>query len=166
MSDHAYEGEGTTRTFDFVVAANRLPVDRRQGPDGTMAWHRSPGGLVTAMDSVMRGREGAWVGWAGDAGDAPEPFHEAGMYLVPVPLSQDDIDEYYEGFSNDTLWPIYHDVIVPATFHRAWWQVYQRVNERFADEVAQVAAPGATVWIHDYQLQLVPAMLRQVNFQV
>ncbi len=160
MSDHAYEGEGTTRTFDFVVAANRLPVDRRQGPDGTMAWHRSPGGLVTAMDSVMRGREGAWVGWAGDAGDAPEPFHEAGMYLVPVPLSQDDIDEYYEGFSNDTLWPIYHDVIVPATFHRAWWQVYQRVNERFADEVAQVAAPGATVWIHDYQLQLVPSMLR------
>ena len=71
----------------------------------------------------MKSREGAWVGWAGEAGDAPEPFDQDGMYLRPVPLSEKEVAEYYEGFSNDTLWPIYHDVIVPATFHRDWWNV-------------------------------------------
>ncbi|MCT1619929.1 alpha,alpha-trehalose-phosphate synthase (UDP-forming) [Janibacter hoylei] len=148
-------------TYDLVIAANRLPVDRVVGPDGSSEWHRSPGGLVTAMESVMRGREGAWVGWAGEAGEAPAPFAEAGMWLHPVPLSEDELQTYYEGFSNDTLWPIYHDVIVPAHFHREWWQDYQRVNERFAEAVCEVAAPGARVWIHDYQLQLVPALVRR-----
>ena len=149
--------------FDFVVAANRLPVDRREGRDGTVTWQRSPGGLVSAMDSVMRGREGAWIGWAGDAGDAPEPFEDSGMYLHPVALSAEDVADYYEGLSNDTLWPIYHDVIVPATFHRRWWQAYKRVNARFADAIAEVAAPRATVWVHDYQLQLVPSLVRQLR---
>lgn len=149
--------------YDFVVAANRLPVDRREGADGSVSWQRSPGGLVSAMDSVMRGREGAWVGWAGDAGEAPEPFEDSGMFLVPVALTTADVAEYYEGLSNDTLWPIYHDVIVPATFHRRWWHAYRRVNEKFARKIAEVAAPGATVWVHDYQLQLVPALLRQMR---
>ena len=149
------------RTYDLVIAANRLPVDRVVAPDGSSQWHRSPGGLVTAMDSVMRGRDGAWVGWAGEPGEAPAPFAEAGMWLHPVPLDAQELETYYEGFSNDTLWPIYHDVIVPAHFHREWWQAYERVNERFAEAVCEVAAPGAKVWIHDYQLQLVPALVRR-----
>ena len=106
---------------------------------------------------------GAWVGWAGDAGDAPEPFDEAGIHLHPVPLSAAEVRDYYEGFSNDTLWPIYHDVIVPATFHREWWSSYQTVNQRFAEAVAEVAAEGATVWVQDYQLQLVPTLLRKLR---
>jgi trehalose 6-phosphate synthase len=85
------------------------------------------------------------------------------MYLRPVPLSEDEVAQYYEGFSNDTLWPIYHDVIVPASFHRYWWAAYERVNRRFAEAVSEVAAPGATVWVHDYQLQLVPAMVRELR---
>ena len=149
------------RTYDLVIAANRLPVDRVVAPNGSSQWHRSPGGLVTAMDSVMRGRDGAWVGWAGEPGEAPAPFAEAGMWLHPVPLDAQELETYYEGFSNDTLWPIYHDVIVPAHFHREWWQAYERVNERFAEAVCEVAAPGAKVWIHDYQLQLVPALVRR-----
>ena len=149
------------RSYDLVIAANRLPVDRVVAPDGSSQWHRSPGGLVTAMDSVMRGRDGAWVGWAGEPGEAPAPFAEAGMWLHPVPLDAQELETYYEGFSNDTLWPIYHDVIVPAHFHREWWQAYERVNERFAEAVCEVAAPGAKVWIHDYQLQLVPALVRR-----
>ncbi|HEY6796638.1 MAG TPA: trehalose-6-phosphate synthase, partial [Kineosporiaceae bacterium] len=151
------------QTFDLVIAANRLPVDRVVDPDGSVSWRTSPGGLVTAMESVMRGRDGAWVGWAGEPGDAPEPFHEDGMFLQPVGLSAHEVREYYEGFSNDTLWPIYHDVIVPAKFHRAWWNCYRSVNRRFAESVAEVAAPGATVWVHDYQLQLVPAMVRELR---
>ena len=77
--------------------------------------------------------------------------------LVPVTLSDDDVERYYEGFSNDTLWPLYHDVIAPPAFHRQWWDAYRRVNERFAQAAAAQAAHGATVWVHDYQLQLVPA---------
>jgi len=150
-------------TFDLVVAANRLPVDRVVDDEGNNTWQRSPGGLVTALESVMRDRDAAWVGWAGEPGQAPKPFMEDGMYLQPVGLSHAEIAEYYEGFSNDTLWPIYHDVIVPPTFHRAWWNTYRRVNQRFAEAVAEVSAPGATVWVHDYQLQLVPAMIRAIR---
>lgn len=153
----------TTAQFDLVIAANRLPVDRFVDADGTQSWRTSPGGLVTAMESVMRGKDGAWVGWAGEAGDAPEPFVEDGMYLRPVALSEDEIAHYYEGFSNDTLWPIYHDVIVSATFHRFWFVAYEAVNRRFAEAVCDVAAPGATVWVHDYQLQMVPAMVREMR---
>jgi len=150
-------------TFDLVVVANRLPVDRVVDTDGNNTWQRSPGGLVTALESVMRGRDAAWVGWAGEPGPAPAPFREEGIHLQPVGLSHLEIEEYYEGFSNDTLWPIYHDVIVPATFHRAWWSTYRVVNHRFAQAVADVAAPGATIWVHDYQLQLVPAMVRAIR---
>jgi trehalose 6-phosphate synthase len=115
------------------------------------------------MESVMKGRDAAWVGWAGEPGPAPEPFHEEGMHLHPVALSPSEMEEYYEGFSNDTLWPIYHDVIVQATFHRNWWNTYRTVNHRFAQAIAEVAAPGATVWVHDYQLQLVPLMVRAIR---
>jgi trehalose 6-phosphate synthase len=154
---------GSNHTFDLVIAANRLPVDRVVAEDGTSEWRRSPGGLVTAMESVMRGREGAWIGWAGEAGEPPETFQLEGMVLFPVGLNAQEVAEYYEGFSNDTLWPIYHDVIVPASFHRQWWVAYERVNRRFAEAVAEVAAPGATVWIHDYQLQLVPRLVRELR---
>ncbi|MEO6142470.1 MAG: trehalose-6-phosphate synthase, partial [Dermatophilaceae bacterium] len=130
---------------------------------GNSTYQRSPGGLVTAMESVMRGRDAAWVGWAGEPGPAPEPFTDEGIFLKPVSLSHDEIEEYYEGFSNDTLWPIYHDVIVPPTFHRVWWNTYRTVNQRFAEAVVSVSAPGATVWVHDYQLQLVPAMVRAIR---
>ena len=154
---------GSYHTFDLVIAANRLPVDRVVSEEGTIEWRRSPGGLVTAIESVMRGREGAWIGWAGEAGQPPDPFKQDGMVLFPVGLDVQEVAEYYEGFSNDTLWPIYHDVIVPASFHRQWWQAYVRVNRRFAEMAAEVAAPHATVWVHDYQLQLVPRMVRELR---
>ena len=72
-------------------------------------------------------------------------------------------DNYYEGFSNETLWPLYHDAVVESQFHRDWWESYQQVNERFAEAAAELAAPGATVWVHDYQLQLVPQLLRRLR---
>jgi trehalose 6-phosphate synthase len=109
----------------------------------------------------MREAEGAWVGWIGAAGEAPEPFDVAGMHLVAVNLSADEVRDFYEGFSNATLWPLYHDVIAPPEFRRSWWEAYVRVNERFAQTVAAHAAFGATVWVNDYQLQLVPQILRE-----
>jgi trehalose 6-phosphate synthase len=144
-----------------VVVANRLPVDQVTGPDGEVSYQRSPGGLVTALEPFVAGRGGAWVGWSGAAGDAPEPFDSGGMHLVPVPLSEEEVDRYYEGFSNASLWPLYHDVVEKPEYHRTWWDAYVQVNKRFADRAAEVAAENAIVWVHDYQLQLVPAMLRQ-----
>jgi alpha,alpha-trehalose-phosphate synthase [UDP-forming] len=148
---------------DLVVVANRLPVDRKEEPDGRTTWQPSPGGLVAALEPIMRRHDGAWIGWAGSAGEAPEPFRAQSMNLVPVPLSDEDVELYYEGMSNATLWPLYHDVIAPPEFHRHWWEAYLRVNRRFAEAAAGRAAPGATVWVQDYQLQLVPRMLRTLR---
>ncbi len=148
---------------DFVVVANRLPVDRVVADDGSVTWTRSPGGLVTALEPVMQSIQGAWVGWTGSPDDAPEPFTHDQTFLVPIRLSADDIRDFYEGFSNGTLWPLYHDVIASPAFHRHWWEAYVSVNERFARAAARAAAPGATVWVHDYQLQLVPRILRELR---
>jgi trehalose 6-phosphate synthase len=149
--------------YDFVIVANRLPVDQVSEPDGSTAWRRSPGGLVTALEPVMRKSDGAWVGWTGGSGQPPEPFDEAGMRLVAVGMTDEEIGSYYEGFSNATLWPLYHDVIVPPRFRRAWWEAYLTVNRRFAEAAAAQAAKGAVVWVQDYQLQLVPGLLRELR---
>ena len=150
----------------FVVAASRLPVDQVDGPEGQVEWRPSPGGLVSALEPIMRDADGVWIGWSGAAGDPPQPFDVAGMHLVGVGLSADEVRDYYEGFCNATLWPLYHDVIAPPEFHRPWWEAYVRVNRRFAQAAAQQAAIGATVWVHDYQLQLVPGMLREQRSDV
>ncbi|WP_293768970.1 trehalose-6-phosphate synthase [uncultured Corynebacterium sp.] len=146
----------------FVVVANRLPVDMQTAPDGTRTWTPSPGGLVAALTPVLERNQGCWVGWPGVVDDAPEPFRtEEGVLLHPVRLTQADYEGFYEGFSNATLWPLYHDLIVTPEYDRDWWHSFREVNLKFADEVAAVAAPGATVWVQDYQLQLVPGILRQ-----
>jgi alpha,alpha-trehalose-phosphate synthase [UDP-forming] len=155
------ESPWPTGDYGFVVAACRLPVDLVQGPDGEAEWRPSPGGLVSALEPVMRETGGAWIGWSGAAGDPPDPFEVAGMHLVGVGLSADEVRDFYEGFSNATLWPLYHDVIAPPEFRRPWWDAYVRVNQRFANAVAEQAAIGATVWVNDYQLQLVPRMIRE-----
>ncbi|WP_295118886.1 alpha,alpha-trehalose-phosphate synthase (UDP-forming) [uncultured Leifsonia sp.] len=143
--------------------SNRLPVDRVVDESGQASWRPSPGGLVTALQPVMRAEDGVWVGWAGVADEEVEPFEADGINILPVALSEQELQEYYEGFSNDTLWPLYHDVIAQPSYHREWWESYVRVNRRFADAAAGAAARGAVVWVHDYQLQLVPAMLREVR---
>ena len=148
---------------DLVIVANRLPVDRVVHEDGSVSWRRSPGGLVTAIEPVMRANDGAWIGWSGGTDDDLEPFVEDGLQLVPVPMTPDEIEEFYEGFSNATLWPLYHDVVAKPEFHREWWDAYVRVNRRFAERAADLAAENAMVWVHDYQLQLVPAMLRELR---
>ena len=148
---------------DLVVVANRLPVDGAVGENGEVSWTRAPGGLVTAMAPVMAAAEGAWVGWGGAPDLDAAPFTDEGIELVPVRLTTDDIEGYYEGFANDTLWPLYHDVIAPPTFHRPWWDHYRRANEAFAAAAARQVARHGTVWVHDYQFQLVPAMLRELR---
>ncbi|MEU4626835.1 trehalose-6-phosphate synthase, partial [Actinoplanes sp. NPDC023801] len=156
-------GEDAGGRPEFVVVANRLPVDEITDDDGQRRWERSPGGLVSALQPVVRQMRGAWVGWTGSAGEAPEPFDIDGMQLRPVPLSAEEVDRYYEGQSNATIWPLFHDLVEQPTHRREWRQAYEAVNRRFARAAAEVAAPDATVWVHDYQLLLVPAMLRELR---
>ena len=147
----------------LVVVANRLPFDFEVLPDGSTKANQSPGGLVTALEPILSKQHGAWIGWGGKPDLELEPVTTDGLYLEPVPLSAEEIDRYYEGFSNATLWPLYHDAVAESEFHREWWDAYQQINQRFAEKAAAVAAPHATVWVHDYQLQLVPQMLREMR---
>ena len=142
----------------IVIAANRLPVMRT--PDG---WTASPGGLVRALLPMLRASGGTWVGWTGDPDDHADPFDVDGVHLHPVPISEEELELYYEGFSNDSLWPLYHDALRESTFEKRQWDAYRTVNDRFAHALAEVAPEGAFVWIHDYQLQLVPATLRELR---
>ncbi|MCH7789107.1 MAG: trehalose-6-phosphate synthase [Acidobacteria bacterium] len=149
------------RSHDLVVVANRLPVRRSRDVSGER-WTTSPGGLVAALRPVLENRKSAaWVGWTGSTEEPPPAWKHEGMLLKPVALSRSDIALFYEGFANGTLWPLYHDAVRTPEYHRTWWDSYVAVNKRFAHAAAEVAAQGATVWIHDYQLQLVPAMLRE-----
>ncbi len=149
---------GSPSKRPLVVAAHRLPVTR----DGaTGKWSTSPGGLVAALAPVLRERGGVWVGWDGGAGGREKTFEVEGITNRSVALSTDEIENHYDGFCNGTIWPLYHDAIRPLEFHRHWWRPHQQVSERFADAVAGVADRNSRVWVHDYQLQLVPSMLRQ-----
>jgi len=140
----------------IVIAANRLPVMRTE--DG---WAPSPGGLVRALYPMLRQSGGTWVGWTGNNDDEAEPFTVEGVDLHPVPISATEMELYYEGFSNDALWPLYHDALRESTYDNEQWEAYQTVNARFAQTLADIAPADSVVWIHDYQLQLVPQMLRE-----
>ena len=149
---------------DFVVVANRLPVHLDTRDPDAPRWRRSPGGLVSALEPILRARRGAWVGWAGTTAEStPAILPDQDIRLCPVPLGEDEYREYYEGFSNATLWPLFHDVVVPPDFDQSWWHSYHRVNLRFAQHVAALAGSGATVWVQDYQLMLVPSLLRALR---
>jgi trehalose 6-phosphate synthase len=158
-------GRNGAGAAELVVVANRLPVEH----DEVEGWRRAPGGLVSAMDAVLRDREATWVGWGGHPADDPDaaaggpPERVGTVALVEVPLTAAEVTAHYDGFANRALWPNYHSGIVASTYHRSQFQVHREVNARFARAAAGVAAPGAVVWVHDYQLQLVPAMLRQLR---
>lgn len=104
-----------------------------------------------------------WPGTAKAGGTPARAWRHDGLLLYPVALTADEVDGFYEGFSNATLWPLYHDVIMPPRYRRSWWDAYVHVNRKFAQATADISARGATVWVQDYQLQLVPAMLRELR---
>ncbi|MGC4805716.1 alpha,alpha-trehalose-phosphate synthase (UDP-forming) [Micromonospora sp. DT233] len=151
------------RQSSLVVVANRLPIDDSVAPDGACEWRRSPGGLVSALHPLLRHTPATWVGWAGGTGPAPALPDVDRVRMRSVALSAEDLRDHYEGFANATLWPLYHDAVEQPEYHRRWWEAYQRVNQRFAEATAEVADPGAVVWVQDYHLQLVPGLLRELR---
>lgn len=143
----------------LVVVANRLPVHRAGGRG---AWTRSSGGLAVALDRVLLERGGTWVGWRGGRNTKALP-DDLGYQLEAIDLSAEEVRDYYDGMSNAALWPLYHDQIRPPIYRSDWWHAYRTINERFAHRVARTAPFGASVWVHDYHLQLVPALLRRLR---
>ena len=139
----------------LVVAANRLPVE--VGADGQL--NTSPGGLASALSSVTAAGT-HWVGWAGPEAVRAKPFEHGDLRLYPVPLSADEVERYYQGFSNAILWPLFHGRLRRVELNRAWWHSYRIVNRRFAAAICRTAPVGGTVWVHDYHLLLVPALIR------
>lgn len=148
--------------FDLVVVSNRLPVPSTAAGVDTPA-QLTPGGLVAAVAPALRGRGAAWVGWPGGTDGTESPLTVEGITLYPVALSPETVEHHYEGYSNSTLWPLFHDVGVEPQFRATWWDAYRVVNERFAEKAASIAAHGAVVWVHDYQMMLVPRLLRQLR---
>jgi trehalose 6-phosphate synthase len=140
----------------LVVLANRLPIERVS--DDGAGWRGTTGGLVTLLEPVVRDADAIWIGYAGTS-QASTVDHD-GLRLLAVGLSEADFPGYYEGYANSTIWPLYHDSITSPAFRRDWWESYVRVNERFAAVASAQAADRGCVWVNDYHLQLVPALLR------
>ena len=150
-------------TFPLVVVSNRLPVAFREDDAGHRVAMLSPGGLVAALAPALAGHGVAWVGWDGTNDGGEEALLVEDFTLYPVALSQKMVEDHYEGFSNSTVWPLFHDVGVLPEYCSPWWEGYRVVNEMFATRVASITAPGATVWIHDYQMMLLPALIRTLR---
>ena len=105
---------------------------------------------------ILRENKGVWIGWAGSSETDCSPFEHDGLYNVPLHLSSKEVSDYYEGFSNSTLWPLYHDACQTPQYDRQWWAPYVAINQRFAEYAAREAAPNGHVLVQDYHLQLVP----------
>jgi trehalose 6-phosphate synthase/phosphatase len=149
----------------LVVVSNRLPVVLARRDDGGWDVQPGAGGLVSALAPVLRDRGGTWIGWPGTGEDEgiPEALATAskgsGYELTAVPLSDTLIEGYYHGFSNGTIWPLFHDLASLATFRPDDWRAYQQANQAFADTIASVTSHDDWIWVHDYQLMLVAERL-------
>lgn len=151
----------------LVVVSNRLPISLSKTGE---SWTAKPssGGLVTAMDPILRQRGGVWIGWPGTTEDIPdlagileETTADYGYDVVPVALSEAERDEFYYGYSNEVIWPLFHDLQTLCNFDPSYWGAYVKINKRFADAVAERCLPDDFVWVHDYQLMHVGRSLRK-----
>lgn len=152
----------------IINAANRLPITI--GDKITV----SSGGIVSAMEGVREDYEMLWLGWPGDVIEGRKNQQKIKNLLLnkhsclPVFLNKDEIDGFYHGFSNSTLWPIMHYRPYYVNYQSEWWEQYKIVNQKFAQAILKIAKKGDLVWVHDYQLMLVPEMLKQsgINLKI
>lgn len=152
----------------LVVVSNRLPATVTSGPEG-LCLKPSSGGLVTALRPILQKKKGYWIGWPGgefDPGDLDSLLRNqsemgADYRLVSVALTVEERKDFYYGFSNEIVWPLFHDLQSRCNFDPAYWKAYVNVNRKFAQVVARVADSKSVVWVHDYQLMLLGEMVRQ-----
>ena len=153
----------------LVIASNRLPIVLIRVHGDQWQVQPSPGGLVTALSAVLRERGGTWLGWSGtlEEPDLDELLAEAsqklGYMLKAVSLSKKEINQYYFGFSNEIMWPLFHDLQSRCNFDPAYWNTYQAVNRKFARVMADNARMNDYIWVHDYHLMLVARELHRMG---
>ncbi len=149
-----------------IIISNRLPVQLQIG-NGDIHAVPSVGGLATGMKSVHKGGESLWIGWSGLTDEeipgelAPKidkALAEHGSSKVN--LSQEEVDGFYFGFSNRTIWPLFHYFMEYSEFKLTSWNTYKAVNRKFADAILEQSGPDDIIWVHDYQLMLVPQMVK------
>ena len=147
----------------LLIVSNRLPITVQERR-GELQVEPSVGGLATGLSSWYKSSNSLWIGWPGVAGKEIEKDVEARLLsedCYPVPLSEHDVEAYYHGFSNRTIWPFFHYFPLHAEYSEEFWRAYERVNTTFADLIAEIARPNDLIWIHDYHLMLLPRLLRQ-----
>jgi trehalose 6-phosphate synthase len=159
------------QTPRLVVVSNRLPVVL-EGSPGKWSIHPGSGGLVTALSPILRDRGGLWIGWVGtsDQIDIPGiktvlgPASEASGYrLLPVFLSEKEVRRFYQGFSNEIVWPLFHDLQTRCRFRPEYWETYQEVNRKFSRVLLKHTCPEDFIWIHDYHLVPLAGILHETK---
>jgi trehalose 6-phosphate synthase/phosphatase len=158
----------------LVVVSNRLPIVITR--TGSREWETrsGSGGLVTAMGPVLKHRGGLWIGWLGlPESDCPSEGYlrdlihagtkQSGYSLQHLHLSKDEVEKYYYGFSNEIVWPLFHDLFSHCNFDRSYWDAYQKVNLKFAQKILAHTDRDDYIWVHDYQLILVARELRRIG---
>ncbi|PLY00831.1 MAG: trehalose-6-phosphate synthase [Desulfuromonas sp.] len=153
----------------MITVSNRLPIVI-DDKGSELKLKAASGGLVTALTPVLLKHHGMWIGWPG-CPDSPalqaqlKSFEEKqGYSLVAVDLDEEQVDQFYYGFSNETLWPLFHDMLGHCHFNAEYWQSYCEVNRQFARQIVASAPPGKMVWVHDYQLLMVGEEMRKLGF--
>ena len=156
-------------TKRIVVVSNRLPVTIEQDPDGFRV-APSSGGLVTALRPLLDDCAGVWIGWTGGTDASPEieclleEYSRRGNFVLrPVFMNPEERSRFYCGFSNEVLWPLFHDLQSRCNFDPGYWDTHLAVNQRFAQKAASEARPGDLIWVHDYHLMSVASGLRRLG---
>jgi trehalose 6-phosphate synthase/phosphatase len=150
----------------IVIAANRLPVSAALNGDA-VTLKASEGGLATGIRPWYERTSGIWIGWPGDVSRFTRAQRRKldrelrAQRIEPIYLSREQISQYYDGFCNAVVWPLFHYLIDRVPLDTAGWDAYREINDLYAEAIARVYQPGDVIWIHDYQLMLVPALLRQ-----
>jgi trehalose 6-phosphate synthase/phosphatase len=152
-----------------IIISNRLPVSVKK-EDGELVFYPSLGGIATGLVSYVDDPGSRWIGWPGIASDDLTAQDKEAIVdelarrnCSPVFLSQRQIDDFYNGYSNKVLWPLFHNLpgrAVADALRQRWWQTYRQVNKSYVQAALDFAQPNVRVWVHDYQLMLVPELLR------
>lgn len=160
-----------SRERRLIFVSNRLPFVLTEGEGGEWQIEGASGGLVSAMVPVLQNRGGVWIGWPGVVAEEAAELNEALAHatqdsrytLKPVVLTAEERDKFYYGFSNEVLWPLFHDLQTRCNFDPTYWPVYQAVNRKYAQVIAENCNAGDFIWVHDYHLLTVAQHLRDLG---
>lgn len=161
--------ERRTSSDRLVVVSNRLPFVLSVQEDGRFSLVPGAGGLISALAPVLRNRGGVWIGWPGTSANGIQDLErvlttaarDSGYSLRPVQLTEREREEFYQGFSNEVIWPLFHDLQSHCRFDPNYWRAYREVNRKFAAAIQANRREDDFIWVHDYHLMNVAQELRR-----